>query len=62
MMQSGDSSNEEAPRCDPKRKDIMQKEWSKVISMLVAMEAKDGLRNCAITKKLAWHVQNEMGT
>ena len=53
-MESGDASNEEAPPCDPKRKDLTQKEWSKVISMLVAMETKDGLRRGAImviTKK-----------
>ena len=38
----------------------MQKEQSKVISMLVAMETEDGLRRGAImvvTKKLAWHMQ-----
>ena len=38
----------------------MQKEWLKVISMLVAMETKDGLRRGAImviTRKLAWHMQ-----
>ena len=47
-MESGDASNEEAPPCDPKSNNQMQKEWSKVISMLVAMETKDGLRRCAI--------------
>ena len=59
-MEFGDASNEEAPPCDPKRKDLMQKEQSKVISMLVAMETEDGLRRGAImvvTKKLAWHMQ-----
>ena len=38
----------------------MQKEWSKAISMLVAMETKDGMRRAAImvvTQKLAWYVQ-----
>ena len=61
-MESGDASNEEAPPCDPKRKDLMQKEWSKVISMFVAMETKDLLRRGAImvvTKKLAWHMQSK---
>ena len=48
-MESGDTSDEEAPPCDPKRKDLMQKEQSKVISMLVAMETKDSLRRGAIT-------------
>ena len=48
VWQSGDTSNEEAPSCDPKRKDLMQKEQSKVISMLVAMEMEDGLRRGAI--------------
>ena len=48
MMESGDASNEEAPPCDPQRKDLIQKEQSKVISMLVAMETKDGLRRGAI--------------
>ena len=47
-MESGDASDKEAPPCDPKRKDLMQKEWSKVISMLVAMETKDGPRRAAI--------------
>ena len=59
-MESGDASDEEAPPCDPKRKDLMQKVWSKAISMLVAMETKDSLRRGAImvvTKKLAWHMQ-----
>ena len=59
-MESGDASNEEAPPCDPKRKDLMQKEWLKVISMLVDMKTKDGLRRgaiMAVAKKLAWHVQ-----
>ena len=59
-MESGDASNEEAPPCDPKSNNLMQKEWSKVISMLVDMETKDGIKRCAlmvITKKLAWHVQ-----
>ena len=32
------------PPCDPKKKDLMQKEQLKVISMLVAMKTKDGLR------------------
>ena len=36
------------PPCDHKRKDLMQKEQSKVISMLVAIETKDGLRRGAI--------------
>ena len=61
-MESGDASNEEAPPCDPKRKDLMQKEWPKVISMFVAMETKDVLRSGAImvvTKKLAWHMQSK---
>ena len=48
-MESGDTSDEEAPPCDPKRKDLMQKEQSKVISMLGAMETKDSLRRGAIT-------------
>ena len=42
-MESGDASDKEAPPCDPQRKDLMQKEWLKVISMLVAMETKDSL-------------------
>ena len=47
-MESGDPSDEEAPPCDPIRKDLMQKEQSKVISMLVAMETEDGLRRGVI--------------
>ena len=42
-MESGDASNEEGP-CDPKRKDLMPKEWLKVISMLFAMET-EGCHN-----------------
>ena len=55
-MESGDASNEEAPPCDPIRKDLMQKEWSKAISILVVMETEDGLRRgviMVIAKKLA---------
>ena len=54
-MESGDASNEEAPPFDPKKKDLTQEEWSKAISMLVAMETKDSLRRGAImviTKKI----------
>ena len=53
-MESGDTSDKEEPPCDPKSNNLMQKEWSKVISMLVAMETEDGLRRGAImvvTKK-----------
>ena len=59
-MESGDASDEEAPPCDPKSNNLMQKEWLKAISMVVDMETKDGLKRHAImviTKKLAWHVQ-----
>ena len=59
-MESGDASNEEAPPCDPKSNNLMQREWLKVISMLVGMETKDGLKRGAImviTKILDWHVQ-----
>ena len=47
-MESGDASDEEAPPCDPKSNNLMQKEWSKVISMVVDMETKDGLKKHAI--------------
>ena len=53
-MESGDTSNEEAPPCDPKRKDLMQKEQLKAISMIVAMKTDDGLRRgtiMVVTKK-----------
>ena len=57
-MESGDTSEKEAPPCDPKSHNLMQKEWLKVISMLVDMETEDGLKRHAIMpKKLAWHVQ-----
>ena len=59
-MESGDTSDEEAPPCDPKSTNLMQKEQSKVISMFVDMETEDSLKRCAImvvTKKMAWHVQ-----
>ena len=42
-MESGDASNEEAPPCDPKSNNLMQKEQSKAISMIVDMETKDGV-------------------
>ena len=54
-MESGDASDEEAPPCDPKSNNLTQKEWSKVISMVVDMETKDSLKRCAImavTKKI----------
>ena len=59
-MESGDASNEEAPPCDPKSNNLMQKEQSKVISMLVDMETKDSLKKVpswSSPKKLAWHMQ-----
>ena len=40
--------DEEAPPCNPKRKDLIEKEQLKVISMLVAMETKDSSRIGAI--------------
>ena len=54
-MESGDASEKEAPHCDPKSNNLMQKEGSKVISMLVDMETKYGLERHAImvvTKKI----------
>ena len=54
-MKSGDASNEEAPPCDPKSNNLTQKEWLKVISMLVDMETEDSLKRRAtmvITKKI----------
>ena len=59
-MESGDASNKEAPPCDPKSNNLMQKEQSKVISMLVDKETEDSLKTGAImvvAKKLAWHMQ-----
>ena len=59
-MESGDASDEEAPPCDPKSNNLMQKEWLKAISMLVDMETEDSLKRGAImviAKKLAWHAQ-----
>ena len=47
-MESGDASSNEAPPCDPKSNNLMQKEQLKVISMLVDMETKDGLKRHAI--------------
>ena len=54
-MESGNASDEEAPPCDPKSNNPMQKEQSKVISMVVDIETEDGLTRCAvmvITKKI----------
>ena len=47
-MESGDASDDEAPLCDRKSNNLMQKEWSKVISMLVDIETEDDLKRCAI--------------
>ena len=47
-MKSGDASNEKAPPCDPQSNNLMQKERSKVISMLVDMETEDSLKRRAI--------------
>ena len=47
-MESGDTSDKEAPPCDPKSNNLMQKEQLKAIFMVVDMETKDGLKRCAI--------------
>ena len=56
-MESGDSSEEEAPLSNPTRKDLMRKEWSKAVSMLVAMKTEDGLGVLSLSspRNLAWH-------
>ena len=59
-MESRDSTDEEAPPSNPNRKDLMRKEWSKAVSMLVDMktEHSNSLRRGAIiiiAKNLAWH-------
>ena len=43
-MESGDVSDKMSPPCNPKRKDLTQKEWLKAIFMLVAMETEDSKR------------------
>ena len=47
-MESGDTSDEEASPCDPKSNNPTQKEWLKVIAMVVDIETKDGLKRCAV--------------
>ena len=47
-MESGDASNEEASPRDPISNNQTQNERSKAISMLVDMEAEDGLKRCAV--------------
>ena len=47
-MESGDASDEEAPPCDPKSNNPMQKELSKGISMVVDIETKDSLKRRAV--------------
>ena len=57
-MESGESSNDEAPPSNPNRKDLTRKDQLKAASMLVTMKTDDSLRRGAImfiTKKLAWH-------
>ena len=59
-MESGDPSDEEAPPCDPKSNNPLQKEQSKVVSMVVDIETEDGLKRHAImvvAKKFGWHMQ-----
>ena len=61
-MESGDASDEEAPPCDPKSNNLMQKERLKVISMVVDMETKDGLKRHAVmvvTKKI-WLARGDL--
>ena len=48
-MESGDAPDKEAPpSCDPKSNNLMKTEQLKVISMVVDMETKDGLKRCAV--------------
>ena len=47
-MESGDTSDEEAPPCDPKSNNLMKKEQLKAISRVVDMETEDGLKRHAI--------------
>ena len=47
-MESGDASDKEAPPCDPKSNNLMKKEWSQAISMVVDMETEDSLKRHAI--------------
>ena len=47
-MESGDTSDKEAPPCDPKSNNLTQKERTKAISMVVDMETEDGLKRRAI--------------
>ena len=59
-MESGDTSDEEAPPCDPKSNNLTQNEWSKGISMVIGMETEDSLKRHAsmvIAKKFSWHMQ-----
>ena len=53
-MESGDSSDEEAPPTNPNRKQLMRKEWMVAVSMLVTMKTDERPRRGAImfvTKK-----------
>ena len=59
-MESGDASDEEAPPCDPKSNNPMQKQQSKAISTVADIETEDGLKRRAImvvAKKFSWHMQ-----
>ena len=47
-MESGDTSDEEAPPCDPRSNNPTKKERLKAISMVVDMETKDGLKRRAV--------------
>ena len=47
-MESGDASDKEAPPCDPKSNNPMQKERLKAISMVVDIETEDSLKRRAI--------------
>ena len=55
-MESEDASNEEAPPCDPKSNNLMKKEQSKAISMVVDVETEDSLKRHAgmVIAKRIW--------
>ena len=47
-MESGDTSNEEAPPSNPRKKDLSRNEWLEAISVLVMMAMEDGLQQVLV--------------
>ena len=64
-MESGDTSDEEAPPSIPKGRELMRNAWLEVISMLVALKTEDSLKqgfDCQKTQHGMQHNLQTIGT